>query len=153
MTISKAMQLEIVNNELATVLLGLVARVTAVREHLKECDHEHVRAAAMLTTFQAEELLQKVSPVFTESMVVQSIEDMADAETQAEEEAAEPFLMRYAEPVDHPVTQEELDAHGTVKAVPKKCQNPSCVDGLAPRKTGPDDGDVNMEPCPACGGP
>lgn len=77
---------------------------------------------------------------------------MAQSELQGEKEAAEPLLMRYAEPVDHPITQEELDAHGTVKAVPK-CQNPNCVDGLAPRKTGPDDGDVDMEPCPACGGP
>lgn len=33
------------------------------------------------------------------------------------------------------------------------CVNPHCVDGLAPRKTGPDDGDVDMEPCPVCGGP
>ncbi len=33
------------------------------------------------------------------------------------------------------------------------CVNPNCVDGLAPRKTGPDDGDVDMEPCPVCGGP
>lgn len=33
------------------------------------------------------------------------------------------------------------------------CVNPNCVDGLAPRKTGPDEGDVDMEPCPVCGGP
>ncbi len=33
------------------------------------------------------------------------------------------------------------------------CVNPHCVNGLAPRKTGPDDGDVVMEPCPVCGGP
>lgn len=149
MTINRAMQLEEVNNELATVLLGLVARVTAVREHLKECDHEHVRAGAMLTTLQAEELLQKVSPVFTESMVVQSIEEMADAETQAEEVASEPFLMRYAEPVD----QSQADyVKERLQGCPP-CTNLSCVDGLAPRKTGPDDGDVDMEPCPVCGGP
>ena len=150
MTINRAMQLEEVNNELATVLLGLVARVTAVREHLKECGHEHVRAAAMLTTFQAEYLLQKVSPEFTESMVVQSIKDMADAETEAEEQSRR----------SHPIIQEELDAHGNWVAANvtgfqtgEQCQNPHCVDGLAPRKTGPDDGDVDMEPCPACGGP
>ncbi len=151
MTINKAMQLEIVNNELATVLLGLVARVTAFREHLKECDHEHVKATAMLTTFQAEELLQKVSPEFTESMVAQSIQDMADAETQAEQE---PFLMRYAKPVDQSqadYVKERLE--GVFVKAPSICSNPNCVDGLAPRKTGPNDGDVDMEPCPVCGGP
>ena len=36
---------------------------------------------------------------------------------------------------------------------PDPCSNPSCVHGLAPRKTGSDEGDVDMEPCPACGGP
>lgn len=33
------------------------------------------------------------------------------------------------------------------------CVNPHCVDGLAPRKTGPDEGDIDMEPCPVCGSP
>lgn len=127
MTISNAMQLEIVNNELATLLLGLVARVKAVKRDLEDCEHAHIRAAAMLTTFQAEELLQRVSPVAAEILGFKAIRNFADAETQAEYVAA------------------RLSGESV-------CSNPSCVDGLAPRKTGPDDDDVDMEPCPVCGG-
>lgn len=163
MTINRAIQLEEVNNELIQVLLGLTARVRTAVKMLKECDHDHTTiTTALLSTFQAEELLGKVAPtaeyvLLKKGAAFEGFANAARSELQGEKEAAaiqlnwiplEPFLMRH----DHPITQEELDAHGTVKAVPK-CQNPNCVDGLALRKTGPDDGDVDMEPCPACGGP
>lgn len=143
MTINKAMQLEEVNNELITVLLGLTARVRTAVKMLKECDHDHANVATLLSTFQAGQLLDRVG-TSPEDVSSEAYADMALSELQGE---------RYAAPVDHPVTQEELDAHGTLKAVPKKCQNPSCVDGLAPRKIGPEEWDVEMEPCPVCGGP
>lgn len=149
MTIEKATQLEEVNNELIQVLIGLVARVEAIRETLRECGHDHQKAITILSTFQANDLLKKVMSFVPDGGAMGAIKDMAKFETQAEYVAAR----LSGEPVDHPVTQEELDAHGTLKAVPSKCQNPSCVDGLAPRKTGPDEGDVDMEPCPVCGGP
>ena len=149
------MQLEEVNNELIQVLLGLTARVRTAVKILKECDHEHANVATLLSTFQAEGLLEKVA-VRPEDVSAEAFADMARSELQGEKEAAEPFLMRYA----HPVIQQELDAHGNWIAAKvtgfesgEQCQNPHCVDGLAPRKAGPDDGDVDMEPCPVCGGP
>ncbi len=162
MTINRAMQLEEVNNELIGVLLGLTARVRTAVKMLKEEDHEHPNVVTLLSTFQAETLLERVATTTTEGVLLkkgeafQGFADMARSELQGEKEAAEPFLMRYA----HPVIQEELDAHGNWIAAKvtgfqsrEQCHNLHCVDGLAPRKTGPDDGDVEMEPCPACGGP
>lgn len=172
MTINRAMQLEEVNNELIQVLLGLTARVRTAVKMLKECDHDHTNiTTTLLSTFQAESLLKKVAPTAEEVLLkkgaaFEGFADAARSELQGEKEAAaEPFLMRHAEPVDfslpeyeflkqytdYPLIQEELDAHGNW--VDKKCQNPHCEDGLAPRKTGPDDDDVDMEPCPVCGGP
>ncbi len=154
MTINRAMQLEIVNNELIQVLLGLTARVRTAVKMLNECDHDHTTiTTTLLSTFQAESLLKKVAPTAEEVLLkkgaaFEGFAEAARSELQGEKEAAEePFLMRYA----HPVIQEELDAFGNW--VDKKCQNPHCEDGLAPRKTGPDDDDVDMEPCPVCGGP
>ncbi len=126
MTIQRAMQLEEVNNELIQVLLGLTARVRTAVKMLKECDHEHPTITnTLLSTFQAEGLLNRVA-TRPEDMSVEAFAGMAQSELQGENEAAEPRFL---------------------------CVNPNCVDGLAPRKTGPDDGDVDMEPCPVCGGP
>ncbi len=131
MTIQRAMQLEEVNNELITVLLGLTARVRTAVKMLKEEDHEHPNVATLLSTFQAEALLERVATTTTEGVLLKKGEafegfaDMARAELQGEREASEPRFL---------------------------CVNPNCVDGLAPRKTGPDEGDVDMEPCPVCGG-
>lgn len=149
MTINRAMQLEEVNNELIQVLLGLTARVRTAVKMLKECDHDHTTVTTtLLSTFQAEGLLRKVAPT-AEGVALEAFANMAQSELQGEVEAAEPFLMRYAEPVD----QSQADyVRERLQGTPP-CTNPSCVDGLAPRKTGPDDGDVDMEPCPACGGP
>ncbi len=131
MTINRAMQLEEVNNELIQVLLGLTARVRTAVKMLKEEDHEHPNVATLLSTFQAEGLLRKVAPTAEEVLLkkgaaFKGFVDAARSELQGEREAAEPKFL---------------------------CLNPFCVDGLAPRKTGPDDGDVDMEPCPVCGGP
>lgn len=125
------MQLEEVNNELITVLLGLTARVRTAVKMLKECDHDHANVATLLSTFQADGLLRKVAPTVEEVLqkkgaAFEAFADMARSELQGEKEASEPRFL---------------------------CVNPNCVDGLAPRKTGPDDGDVDMEPCPVCGGP
>lgn len=153
MTINRAMQLEIVNNELITVLLGLTARVRTAVKMLEECDHDHANVATLLSTFQAEALLQQVAPTKEYIREGMTVEKMARSELQGEKEAAaEPFLMRYAEPQSQAdYVKERLE--GVFVKSPSICSNPHCVDGLAPRKTGPDDGDVDMEPCPACGGP
>ncbi len=132
MTIEKAMQLEEVNNELIQVLLGLTARVRTAVKMLKECEHDHTTVTTtLLSTFQAEGLLRKVAPTAEEVLLkkgaaFEGFADAARSELQGEREAAEPKFL---------------------------CLNPFCVDGLAPRKTGPALYDVEMEPCPVCGGP
>ncbi len=148
MTIQRAMQLEEVNNALIQVLLGLTARVRTAVKMLKECDHEHTNIATLLSTFQAERLLERVA-ARPEDVSAEAYADMARSELQGEKEAAEPFLMRYAEPVGQSQTDYVRERLQGISP----CTNPSCLDGLAPRKTGPDEGDVDMEPCPVCGGP
>lgn len=147
MTIQRAMQLEEVNNELITVLIGLTARVRTAVKMIKECDHEHGHVATLLSTFQAETLLQRVAPKAEGNAV--DFGNMARSELQGEKEAAEPFLMRYAEPANQPqadYVKEQLQGK-------PPCTNPTCVNGLAPRKVGPEKWAVEYEPCPACGGP
>ncbi len=150
MTIQRAMQLEEVNNELIQVLLGLTARVRTAVKMLNECGDVHATiTTTLLSTFQAESLLKKVAPTVEEVLLkkgaaFEGFADAARSELQGEREAEKPIDIL----IDHCSLSwptDELDL--TV------CSNPSCVDGLAPRKTGPDDGDVDMEPCPACGGP